>query len=196
MKTKLTILLSLIFSLAVADGGGGKYSHGCRVHALDNTTNVFFTSIDGKIKYLNEKNKEEFAYTTTNISVFNISENTTANLFPENFNEGIIEFYFESSYNDFKKKISFNGNDNDYNDNYIVGNYDIPKRAVCDKVFVITYNFETKQYSFWVAHKTGKDLQRVYQCTAESNYYFDVKNQVIRFEKQNGSKIEIKDIKY
>ena len=89
----------------------------------------------------------------------------------------------------------FNRSENDYQVN-IIGNFNLNSRPPSDKIFIVTYSFTSEKYSLWTAHKTGKDLTRVHEFSMDTQYYFDVKNSMIRFVNQVGQKIETKDIKY
>ena len=195
MKKYLTLLLLLPCFSLFADGGGD-YARGSNINVMDNTSNIFYTSVEGEIKFKNDKGKDEVRKSVSNIALYHISDQKTTLLFPENLNEEIHEFYFESSYFEAGKMIIFNDSPGEYGSRCLIGNYDVPQRPVSNKLFVFTYNYDTKLYSLWISDKTGKDLQRVYQCNYKSHYYFDVKNQIVRFVQQVGSKIEIKDIKY
>lgn len=195
MKIKLTFILLMISAIAFADSGGG-YGTKCNVNDIEINYNLFYTSVDGDLSVINKKGKEEKYYVTSNISIYDINTGKISYLFSDTLNEKICEFYFESYYDSLNKQIVFNQSNNDYPMNNIIGNFNLKNRLPGDKIFIITYSYKSDKYSLWTAHKNGTQLTRVYEFSKEVNYFFDVKNMVIRFIRQAGKKIEIKDHKY
>jgi hypothetical protein len=196
MKTKLTLIFVLISSIIFADGGDG-YGTKCYVHDIEITYNLFYYSVDGQLKTINNKGKEEKYDITSNIAIYNINTKKISYLFSDTLQERIYEFYFESHYDSINRQILFNRNDNrQYQMDNIVGNFGILNRLPSEKLFIITYSYISNKYSLWTAHKMGTDLTKVYEFSKDANYYFDVKNKVIRFARQVDKKVEIIEFKY
>jgi hypothetical protein len=121
----------------------------------------------------------------------------TKYLFPDTLNEKNCEFYFESHYNPLLKKIFFNRNNGDNYSMYnTIGNINLEERSCNNNLIITTYSYETQKYSLWIAHKNGTNLKRVREFSEEQLYLIDVKNQMVRFLRQIGSKIEMEDFAY
>lgn len=196
MKIKYIFLLLLCSSFTLVDGDGGGSNH-CTINDMEITHNLFYCSVDGELTIMNKKGKPEKYDITSNISIYDIKTAKTTYLFSDSLKEGIAEFYFESHYDVLTKKMAFNHNDpDDYRYFDIVGNFNLETRPPSDKLFIITYSIEGGMYCLWTADKRGTGLTRIHSFTSNTDYYFDVKNMMIRFVKQVGKKIETKDIKY
>jgi len=196
MKSKLTFLFILFSYLLYADGGDG-YGTKCNVNDMEINYNLFYSSINGELKVINNKGKEKVYEITSNIAVYNIESKQIKYIFPDTLNERIYKFYYESYYDSLKKQIVYNRSGNSYYEmNNLIGNYNLLQRQPFDKLFIITYSYETKMYSLWTATKFGEELKRVFQFDKETEYYFDVKNMEVRFIKQINNELEISDIKY
>ena len=196
MKYFITLAFLFLSTVAFSDGGGGGSNH-CTINDMDITHNLFYNSVDGELTVMNKKGKPEKYAVTTNISIYDIKTAKTTYLFSDSLKEGIVGFYFESHYDALNKKMVFNHNDPS-DDQYfdIIGNFNMESRQPSDKLFIITFSIQSDMYYLWTADKTGGGLTRVHEFSAITDYYFDVRNMVVRFVKQVGKKIEIKDIKY
>ena len=195
---KYFVLITLFIStVSFIDGGDGGSSH-CIINDMDITHNLFYNSVDGVLDVLNKKGKIEKYEVTTNISIYDIKTGKTSYLFSDSLKERIEEFYFESHYDALNKRMAFNHNDPaDYQYLDVIGNFNLESRPPSDKLFIITNSPETGMRCLWMADKTGAGLMRVHEFNqSTTDYYFDVKNMVVRFVKQVGKKIETLDIKY
>lgn len=194
MKAKIFLLFALA-SLTVLAGGGDPSNGQIRVRHLEMKYNLFYCSIEHEVTVLDPKGKEEVHHIISNLAVYDITKQTTTYLFDDNMNENVCAFFFESANDDKGADIGFFV-PNSRPKPQVIGILKSENRLPSDKMYIITYNFTTENYTFWYADKIGSNLTKGCEFPRYADFYIDVNNRVFRFVKQVGVKIEIKDIKY
>jgi hypothetical protein len=194
MKTKFFFLFALI-SLVSFAGGGDPHNGQIRVRHLEMKYNLFYCSVEHEVTVPDIKGKDETHRIISNLAVYDISKQTTTYLFDDDMNENISAFFFESANDDKGYDIGF-FIPNSRPKPVVLGILKSENRLPSDKMYIVTYNFSTENYTFWYADKTGNNLTKGCEFPRYADFYIDVNNRVFRFVKQVGVKIEIKDIKY
>ncbi len=195
MKSKLTILFAMISLLSMAGFGGGDPNGLIRVRHLEMKYNLFYCSVQREVTVPDPRGKEETHKIISNLAVYDIQNQTTSYLFDDDNHENVCAFFFESANDDKGADIGF-FIPNSRPKPQILGILRSENRLPSDKMYIITFNFTTENYTFWYADKTGSNLTKGCEFPLYADFYIDVNNRVFRFVKQVGLKIEITDIKY
>ena len=195
MKTKLTIIFALISVMAMAGFGGGDPYGLIRVRHLEMKYNLFYCSVQREVMVPDPRGKEETHRIISNLAVYDIAKQTTTYMFDDDMNENVCAFFFESANDDKGNDIGF-FIPNSRPKPEILGILKSENRLPSDKMYIITFNFTTENYTFWYADKTGSNLTKGCEFPHNADFYIDVNNRMFRFVKQVGVKIEITDIKY
>jgi hypothetical protein len=200
MKKIFTIILLLIHSLLIGDGGDGYSSHDYDFKVYDPSTGLLFVSVTNKVKMIPTDTKSKPELVINNIAVYDVKQNSTVHVFDTTFRETIEDFVFETEYIDSSASMDlFSNYTTSYRSDFkIMYNFSIAKRNPSANLIIATYSEETKKYSVWICSKNGKGVQRVFTFSKDKNegYHLNVKNQKLILISKAGGLLDIKSIPY
>ena len=193
---KIIILLLILFPSLNAFAGFSK-SIPLSIDEYDRESGLYFTSVTIKEKggFLEGTNTIPI-----DIYIFFPSINEGKYLFEQKNNDEIVEFVYESDFDELEKSIIFNvmkGSNPIFRStvsNLIKNNHNITKRKLRDKLLINTYNKEKDTYSLWTSSKKGAQLKKLVDYKAFDEWHIDVENSKLRIVKQRDLKITIENI--
>jgi len=194
-STILAVLFLIITIISVAEGRDRYSGNKTTIDLFERSFNFYYKSISDTIFFNNERGKEKFEEAITNVAFYDINSNTTTKLFPEDFNQRIETFYFEKSYVDSLRKIEFEIINRLYYYDVVYNNYEINKREISEYIYIVTYSKETKKYTLWSCHKTGKDLTKITEYDYSRSLKLDIYNRQIMIAVQVNNDIQISTFK-
>ncbi|MBN2890678.1 MAG: hypothetical protein JXL97_02315 [Bacteroidales bacterium] len=182
MKKILIILIyTQVCILALKADGGDDYFRiaAKKIDYFDPTNNFYYIGINDTLYHQTRSFSKKENYitkrilATTGFGIYDFNNNTTTYVHFDTCN--IVGFWFEQYYSETEKKIIFN-------ENYvsqIVNNFEIPFRKVSNKLFILTYSYETEKNKLWTCEKDGANLKAITELDSPFDFRIDIFNTTI-----------------
>ena len=196
----LLIIVSFAFSFA---SGGGEYKRYYLgdINCFEQTHNLRYLGIHDSVMLKDSRGKYYKQHILNDVSIHDINNGKTINIFNDTTKREITRFYFESAYFEKYRSIEFNyGFDSIQHDKGLfqfANNTDVGKREISDRLIIECQDPRTKMISIWICDKTGGNLKKVFEYKEyRATFEIDVKNRKLRTYKQVGNKMEINEADY
>jgi len=201
-KNAILVLLLAIAAYSFASGGGEykRYYLG-DINYFEQTHNLRYLGIHDSVMLKDSKGKSYKHYILNDVSIHDINNGKTINIFNDTTKREIVRFYFETDYFEEYRSIEFNYDfDSTQMDKGLfqfANNTDVAKREISDRLIIECLDPRTDMISIWICDKTGGNLKKVFEYKEyKANFEIDVKNRKLRTYRQVGNKMEIKEVDY